>query len=67
MASMPLVPCTATRKELEYMSLDEKQKKRVLKLFRELTDEEKDQLRGPFKEIAKDLKELRDYFRKEKV
>ncbi len=49
------------------MSLDEKQKKRVLELFRELTDEEKEQLRGPFKEIAKDLKELRDYLRKEKV
>ena len=32
-------------------------------LFRPLTDEEKEELREPFKEIAKDLRELRDHFR----
>ncbi len=32
-------------------------------LFRPLTDEEKEELRPLFKEIAKDLRELRDHFR----
>jgi hypothetical protein len=36
-------------------------------LFRPLTDEEKEELREPFKEIAKDLRELRDHFRKVKT
>lgn len=34
-------------------------------LFRPLTDEEKEELREPFKEIAKDLRELRDHLRKQ--
>lgn len=32
-------------------------------LFRPLTDEEKEELREPFKEIAKDLRELLEHFR----
>jgi hypothetical protein len=35
-------------------------------LFRPLTDEEKEELKGPFKEIAKDLRALLDHLRKEK-
>ena len=35
-------------------------------LFRPLTDEEKEELRPALKEIAKDLRELCDYFRNKK-
>jgi len=35
-------------------------------LFRPLTEEEKEELKGPFKEIAKDLRELLDHYRRKK-
>ncbi len=36
-------------------------------LFRPLTDEEKEELREPFKEIARDLRELRDHYKEVSV
>ena len=35
-------------------------------LFRPLTEEEKEELRPIMKEVAKDLRELRDHFRNKK-
>ena len=38
--------------------------KEIKNLFRPLTDEEKEELKAAFKEIAKDLRTLRDHYRK---
>jgi len=38
--------------------------KEIKNLFRPLTEEEKEELREVFKEIAKDLRALRDHYRR---
>lgn len=40
--------------------------KEIKNLFRPLTAEEKEELKGAFKEIAEDLRALRDHYRRKR-